>query len=54
MRLEEKFVTQDVRLNKIRAEFDMGVLNKFISSKADQVAVDLSYQTQDSKIATLD
>ena len=34
-RLEEKFIVQDARMNKIRNEFDMTTLNSFISTKAD-------------------
>ena len=34
-KLEEKFIIQDARMNKIRNEFDMTTLNSFISTKAD-------------------
>ena len=53
-RLEEKFIVQDARMNKIRNEFDMTTLNSFISTKADQNTVNTSFQSQEIKIATLD
>ena len=54
IKLEEKFETQDLRMNKIRNEFDMNSLSKFIGGKADQKAVTTSFKDQEFKIMTLD
>ena len=54
MKMEEKFIQQDQRMNKIRHEFDMATLNKFISSKADEMSMAASFQVQDVRIATID
>lgn len=42
--LEEKFMATDLRMNKIRNEFDMASLNRFIGTKAEQTFVDSNFQ----------
>ena len=54
IRLEDKFITQDKRMNKIRNEFDMSSLNKIIDAKANMESVNISFSSQEGKIATLD
>ena len=54
IKIEEKFVIYDKRINKMRNEFDMSSLNKIIALKASVELVDTNFYTQEEKITTLD